>query len=53
MSMYTLYVITRDNFYLYAKFGGFHGVIAGLLVAVKQVGQENPCTYFCHLALPK
>uniref|UniRef100_A0A7S0RHA0 Transmembrane protein 115 n=1 Tax=Pyramimonas obovata TaxID=1411642 RepID=A0A7S0RHA0_9CHLO len=41
MSMYTLYVITRDNFYLYAKFGGFHGVIAGLLVAVKQLIPEE------------
>jgi len=39
--MYILYVLTRDNFYLYAKFGGFHGVIAGLLVAVKQLTPEE------------
>ena len=41
--MYFLYVLTRDQFYLFARFGGFHGVVAGLLVALRQMaGDEAP-----------
>jgi len=39
--MYFLYIVTRDTFYLMAKFGGFQGVIAGLLVAVRQLTPEE------------
>ena len=36
VSMYVAYVLSSDQFYLFAKFSGFHGVLAGLLVAVRQ-----------------
>lgn len=35
-SLYGAYLITRDTFYLFARVGGFQGVIAGLLVALRQ-----------------
>ena len=36
VSMYLAYVLSSDQFYLFATFSGFHGVLAGLLVAVRQ-----------------
>ena len=36
ISMYVAYVLSADPFYIMAKFSGFHGVLAGLLVAVRQ-----------------
>ena len=34
--MYILYVATASQFYLFAKFSGFHGVLAALTVALRQ-----------------
>ncbi|KAG0576582.1 hypothetical protein KC19_5G091300 [Ceratodon purpureus] len=36
-----LYFITRQGDYLYAPISGFHGILAGFLVAVKQIGPEQ------------
>jgi membrane associated rhomboid family serine protease len=36
-----LYVITRQGGYLYAHISGFHGILAGFLVAVKQINPEQ------------
>ena len=40
-AMYVLYVATFDNFYLFAQMGGFQGVVAGLLLALRQVAPEQ------------
>ncbi|GHP08448.1 hypothetical protein PPROV_000718700 [Pycnococcus provasolii] len=40
-AMYVLYVFTLNNFFLFASFGGFHGAVAGLFVATKQVLPED------------
>lgn len=45
LNMYVLYVVTRSEFFLYAKFGGFHGVLAGLLVALRQLVPEDELPY--------
>jgi hypothetical protein len=37
-----LYLCTRDQYYLFAKFGGFHGVTAALLVALRQTAPDEP-----------
>ena len=37
ISMYFLYVFTQNQFFLFTAFGGFHGAVAGLLVATKQL----------------
>ena len=43
LSMCALYVFSGlDEFYLFAKFGGFHGVLAGLLLALRQTSPEEP-----------
>ena len=43
ISMFFLYVISAgDEFYLFAKFGGFHGVLAALMLALRQVLPEEP-----------
>ena len=43
ISMFLLYVISAgDEFYLFAKFGGFHGVLAALMLALRQVLPEEP-----------
>jgi len=34
--MYALYVCTRSQFFLFAQFGGFHGVLVALTVALRQ-----------------
>jgi hypothetical protein len=39
--MYLLYVFTFDQFYLFAQFGGFQGVVAGLLLALRQVAPDG------------
>ena len=36
VTMYILYVATASQFYLFAKFSGFHGVLAALTVALRQ-----------------
>ena len=36
VTMYLLYVATASQFYLFAKFSGFHGVLAALMVALRQ-----------------
>jgi hypothetical protein len=36
-----LYFVTRQGDYLYAPISGFHGVLAGFLVAVKQINPEQ------------
>jgi membrane associated rhomboid family serine protease len=36
-----LYFITRQGGYLYSPISGFHGVLAGFLVAVKQINPEQ------------
>ena len=41
VTMYVLYMVTRDQFYLFANFGGFHGIVAGLLVALRQLSPED------------
>lgn len=41
VTMYTLYVITRSQFYLFAKFSGFHGILAALMVALRQLLPEE------------
>ena len=40
--MYVLYIASRDQYYLFTTFGGFQGVVAGLLVAWRQVAPEEP-----------
>ena len=35
-TMYALYVCTRSQFFLFAQFGGFHGVLVALTVALRQ-----------------
>ena len=35
-TMYLLYVCTRSQFFLFAEFGGFHGVLVALTVALRQ-----------------
>jgi hypothetical protein len=35
-------MVTRDQYYLFAKFGGFHGVTAALLVALRQAAPDAP-----------
>lgn len=43
VSMFFLYIISAgDEFYLFAKFGGFHGVLAALMLALRQVLPEEP-----------
>ena len=43
ISMFFLYVFSAgDEFYLFAKFGGFHGVLAALMLALRQVLPEEP-----------
>ena len=43
LSMCALYVFSGfDEFYLFAKFGGFHGVLAALLLALRQTSPEEP-----------
>ena len=39
---YVLYLATRDQYYLFARFGGFQGVTAGLLVALRQTSADEP-----------
>ena len=34
--MYVLYVVTQSQFYIFAKFSGFHGVLVALTVALRQ-----------------
>ena len=41
VTMYALYVTTRDQYYLFTRFGGFQGCVAGLLVAWRQVAPEE------------
>ena len=41
VTMYTLYIITRSQFYLFAKFSGFHGILAALMVALRQLLPEE------------
>jgi hypothetical protein len=36
VTMYLLYVATYSQFYIFAKFSGFHGVLVALTVAVRQ-----------------
>jgi membrane associated rhomboid family serine protease len=36
LTMYALYVCTRSQYYLFAQFGGFHGVLVALTVALRQ-----------------
>ena len=35
-TMFGLYVCTRSQFFLFAQFGGFHGVLVALTVALRQ-----------------
>lgn len=43
LSMFALYILSGfDEFYLFAKFSGFHGVLAALLLALRQVLPEEP-----------
>eukprot|EP00245_Coleochaete_scutata_P007092 TRINITY_DN2214_c0_g2_i1.p1 TRINITY_DN2214_c0_g2~~TRINITY_DN2214_c0_g2_i1.p1 ORF type:complete len:335 (-),score=59.00 TRINITY_DN2214_c0_g2_i1:148-1152(-) len=42
--MITLYSVTLDSAFLYSKISGFHGVIAGFLVAIKQLLPEQEVT---------
>ena len=37
-----MYLATRDQYYLFARFGGFQGVTAGLLVALRQTSADEP-----------
>jgi hypothetical protein len=37
-----LYLATRDQYYLFARFGGFQGVTAALLVALRQTSPDDP-----------
>ncbi|GAX76137.1 hypothetical protein CEUSTIGMA_g3580.t1 [Chlamydomonas eustigma] len=46
MSVYITYAATKYGDLLYIKFHGFHGIAAGLLVAVKQVMQDQEMTLF-------
>jgi membrane associated rhomboid family serine protease len=39
--MFILYCITRDQYFLFAKISGFHGVIAGLLIALFQLSPDE------------
>lgn len=41
VTMYTLYIVTRSQFYLFAKFSGFHGILAALMVALRQLLPEE------------
>jgi len=42
-SMCLLYVFSGgDEFYLFARFAGFHGVLAALLLALRQTSPEEP-----------
>ena len=43
--MFILYVVTRDQYFLFAKISGFHGVIAALLVALLQLSPDE-CVAF-------
>lgn len=43
--MFILYVITRDQYFLFAKISGFHGVIAALLIALLQLSPDE-CVAF-------
>jgi membrane associated rhomboid family serine protease len=36
VTMYALYVCTRSQYFLFAQFGGFHGVLVALTVALRQ-----------------
>jgi membrane associated rhomboid family serine protease len=36
VTMYVLYVVTQSQFYIFAKFSGFHGVLVALTVALRQ-----------------
>ena len=36
VTMYVLYIATRSQFYLFAQFSGFHGVLVALTVALRQ-----------------
>ena len=43
LSMCALYALSAgDEFYLFAKFSGFHGVLAALLLALRQTSPEEP-----------
>jgi len=44
-----LYIITRRESYLYAPISGFHGVLAGFLVAVKQIMPDQEIAAFFKL----
>ena len=41
VAMYALYMGTRDQYYLFTRFGGFQGCVAGLLVAWRQVAPDE------------
>jgi hypothetical protein len=43
--MFVLYVVTRDQYFLFAKISGFHGVIAALLIALLQLSPDD-CVAF-------
>ena len=44
--MFILYVFTRSEDILYAQLGGFHGMVAAFLVAIKQLMPEQELTLF-------
>lgn len=46
ITMYVLYIITRSQFYLFAKFSGFHGILAALMIALRQLLPDE------HVPLP-
>ena len=50
VTMYALYMVrymvTRDQYYLFIRFGGFQGCVAGLLVAWRQVAPEETSLLF-------
>ena len=46
VTMFVLYIITRSQFYLFAKFSGFHGILAALMVALRQLLPDE------HVPLP-
>ena len=50
ISMYVAYVLSADPFYIMAKFSGFHGVLAGLLVAVRQQLPDERVPVPIHIA---
>jgi membrane associated rhomboid family serine protease len=44
--LYILYAVQQNGQLLFSEYGGFHGNLAGLLVALKQVMPENEVTLF-------